>query len=116
MHRYARLTVMSRLYFSLGIMTLVPAVPRESLHPAHALSTPTTVRPVIRLPTDLSRKQLPLPVLVAITQNHDASSKGSLSLIFWMPTCPGSCPGLLTQRSPPRLFYRSSLGWFETRT
>jgi hypothetical protein len=58
MHRYARLTVVSRLCFSLAIMTLVPAVPRESLHPAHAPSTPTTARPVIRLPTDLSRKQL----------------------------------------------------------
>jgi len=27
---------MSRLCFSLAIMTLVPAVPRESLHPTHA--------------------------------------------------------------------------------
>ena len=27
-----------------------------------------------------------------------------LSLVFPTPTCPGSCPGLLTRRSPPRLF------------
>jgi hypothetical protein len=45
-----------RLCFSLGIKGLVPAVPRKSLCPTHAPFTPTAVRPVIRLPTDLSQK------------------------------------------------------------
>jgi hypothetical protein len=34
---------------------LVPAVPRDSLHPLHALSTPVAVRSVIRHPADLSQ-------------------------------------------------------------
>src|SRR5450631_3927739 len=29
---------------------------------------------------------------------------GLLSLVFPTLTCPGSCPGLFTRRSPPRLF------------
>src|SRR5271166_5847624 len=37
-----------RLCFSLGIRRLVPAVPRKSLHPTHAFSTPAAARPVIR--------------------------------------------------------------------
>src|SRR5438045_1251312 len=45
-----------RLCFSLVIRALVPAVPRKSLYPTHALSTPTAICPVIRLPTDLSRR------------------------------------------------------------
>jgi hypothetical protein len=35
---------------------------------------------------------------------NDASSKGLLALVFPILTCPGSCPGLFTRRSPPRLF------------
>ena len=34
---------------------LVPAVPRDSLHPLHTLSTPVAVRSVVRHPTDLSQ-------------------------------------------------------------
>src|SRR5438874_1408491 len=34
---------------------VVPAVPRDSLHPLHALSTPVAVRSVVRHPTDLSQ-------------------------------------------------------------
>jgi hypothetical protein len=30
--------------------------------------------------------------------------EGLLSLSFRAPTCPGSCPGLVFRRSPPRLF------------
>ena len=63
----------SRLCFSLGIKALVPAVPRESLHPTHAPSTPTAICPVTRLPTDLSRKSSQLPVLtvpVLLTTLH----------------------------------------------
>ena len=36
--------------------------------------------------------------------SNDASSKGLLALVFPTLTCPGSCPGLFTRRSPPRLF------------
>ena len=35
---------------------------------------------------------------------NDASSKGSLALVFPTLSCPRSCPGLFTRRSPPRLF------------
>src|ERR1700678_1924007 len=35
---------------------------------------------------------------------NDASSDGLLALVFPTLTCPGSCPGLCTRRSPPRLF------------
>jgi hypothetical protein len=40
------------LCFSLAIRALVPAVPRKSQHPTHALSTPVVVCPVIRHLTD----------------------------------------------------------------
>src|SRR5246500_4603098 len=50
-----------RLRFSLGIKSLVPAVPRKSLCPTHAPSTPAAVRTVIRLLADLSQeKKAPL--------------------------------------------------------
>jgi hypothetical protein len=51
------------LCFSLGIRGLVPAVPRKSLHPLHAPSTPVAVCPVIRHPTGLSQKGYTLLVL-----------------------------------------------------
>jgi hypothetical protein len=35
---------------------------------------------------------------------NDASSEGLLALVFPTLTCPESCPGLCTRRSPPRLF------------
>src|SRR6266478_3934043 len=53
----------SRLCFSLAIRGLVPAVPRKSLHPLHAPSTPVAVCPVIRHLTDLSQKGYTLLVL-----------------------------------------------------
>jgi hypothetical protein len=60
-----------RFSVSLNIQGLVPAVPRESLHPLHAPSTPVAARPVIRSPTDLSQKIEPLLVLATST-NFDA--------------------------------------------
>jgi hypothetical protein len=98
LHRYSRLAVVCRLCFSLGISKLVPAVPRKSLHPTHAPYTPATVRPIIRLPTDLSQRKYPPLVLVTIMNSHDASSMGLLSLVFRMRTCPRSCLGLLIRR------------------
>src|SRR5262245_17826618 len=56
-----------RLCFSLNIIrALVPAVPRESLHPVHAPSTPVAVCPVIRHPTDLSQKRFMPLVLTTL--------------------------------------------------
>jgi hypothetical protein len=45
---------------------LVPAVPRKSLHPLHAPSTPVAVCPVIRPLTDLSQKGFTLLVLTTL--------------------------------------------------
>src|SRR5438132_8133512 len=45
---------------------LVPAVPRDSLHPLHALSTPIAVRSVVRHPTDLSQVNHTLLVLTTL--------------------------------------------------
>lgn len=60
--------------------------------------TPSTVRPVIRLRTDLSREIHTPSVLVVLKSSNDTSSKGLFALSFRMPTCPGSCPRLLSQR------------------
>jgi hypothetical protein len=45
---------------------LVPAVPRKSLHPLHAPSTPVAVCPVTRPLTDLSQKGFTLLVLTTL--------------------------------------------------
>src|SRR5208337_4737469 len=45
---------------------LVPAVPRKSLCPTHAPSTPVAVRPVIRPPVDLSQKRYTPLVLTTL--------------------------------------------------
>jgi hypothetical protein len=54
-HRYARLTVLAAWASPFASERLVPAVPRNSLHPLHAPSTPVAVRSVIRHPADLSQ-------------------------------------------------------------
>ena len=54
-HRYARLAVLAAWASPFTSERLVPAVPRDSLHPLHALSTPVAVRSVVRHPTDLSQ-------------------------------------------------------------
>jgi hypothetical protein len=91
-----------RLCFSLGIRALVPAVPRESLYPTHAPSTPVAICPVIRLLTDLSQRCSAPLVLATINVFNDASSVGSLSFVFRILTCSRSCPKLFLQRSLPR--------------
>src|ERR1022692_2390974 len=63
-----------RLCFSLGIQGLVPAVPRKSLYPLHALYTPAAVCPVLRLPTDSSQKNQ-APLVLATSMHFDASSR-----------------------------------------
>ena len=98
LNRYARLTVVCRSCFSLGIRKLVPAVPRKSLPPAHAPSTPVTARPVIRLPTDLFQEIVALLVLMTSRHPNSASSKGSRLFVFRTLTCSRSCLELLIQR------------------
>src|SRR6266478_9166634 len=49
------LTVLAAWAFPLTSERLLPAVPRNSLHPLHAPSTPVAVRSVIRHPADLSQ-------------------------------------------------------------
>jgi hypothetical protein len=66
---------MCRLCFSLGIRKLVPAVPRKSLCPTHALSTPTAVRPIIRLLTDLSQGNEP-PLILTVSDQFTTSLRG----------------------------------------
>src|SRR5208337_2010348 len=48
--RYSRLAVFSACASPLASEQLVPAVPRQRLHPLHAPSTPVVARPVIRHP------------------------------------------------------------------
>src|SRR5580658_11043365 len=55
-----------RLRFSLGIKSLVPAVPRESLCPTHAPSTPVATRPVIRHLAGLSQDDETVLVLTTL--------------------------------------------------
>src|SRR5882762_3189700 len=54
-HRYARLAVLAAWAFPLTSERLVPAVPRNSLHPLHAPSTPVAVRSVISTPRTCPR-------------------------------------------------------------
>jgi hypothetical protein len=54
-HRYARLAVLAAWASPFTSERLVPAVPRDSLHPLHAPSTPIAARSVIRHPADLSQ-------------------------------------------------------------
>src|ERR1035437_5045955 len=87
-HRYARLAVFAACASPLSSERLVPAVPRNSLHPLHAPSTPVAARPVIRHPTDLS--QVGFTHLVSTTFDF------------------------LTTR-PRRVYFRSSLGCLPAR-
>ena len=103
LHRYARLAVVAAWASPLTSERLVPAVPRNSLHPLHALSTPVAVRSVIRHPADLSQVSFPLlasTALVFLTTRlrwvHFSSSLGCTPARVVL--------ALFLQRSPPRLF------------
>ena len=65
-HRYARLAVFAAWASPFASERLVPAVPRDSLHPLHAPSTPIAVRSVIRHPADLSQVNHTLLVLTTL--------------------------------------------------
>jgi len=64
--RYSRLAVFAAWASSLASERLVPAVPRKSLHPIHAPSTPVATHPVIRHLADLSQKDQTLLVLTTL--------------------------------------------------
>src|SRR5262249_10102975 len=113
LRRYSRLAVFAASASPLPSERLVPAVPRKSLHPIHAPSTPAVVCPVIRHPTDLSQKGYTLLVLTTLcfftTRLRRVHFRSSL--------------GCSPAQGPPRAFpptltttalYRSSLEWFET--
>src|SRR5438445_13132859 len=86
-HRYARLAVLAVWASPFASERLVPAVPRDSLHPLLAPSTPIAVRAVIRHPADLSQENQTLLVSTTLEFFNDASSKGSLSFVSRMLTC-----------------------------
>src|SRR5258705_7617535 len=92
-----------RLCFSLGIRGLVPAVPRKSLHPLHAPSTPVAVCPVIRHLTDLSQKGYTLLVLTTFASLRRVF-EGFTFFRLSDAHLHEIDPALLPQRSPPRLF------------
>jgi hypothetical protein len=80
---------------------LVPAVPRKSLHPIHALSTPVAICPVIRHPTDFIPEAPHASGFDDIWILNDASSKGLLSFVSRLRTCSRYYLALFLQRSPP---------------
>src|SRR6266446_4756143 len=107
-HRYARLAVLAAWASPLTSERLVPAVPRDSLHPLHAPSTPVAVRSIIRHPADLS--QVGFTLLVSTTLDflttrlrrvHFRSSLGRLPARVYSRAFP---PTLTTTA-----LYRSSL-------
>jgi len=92
-----------RLSFSLCIRSLVPAVPRESLCPTHAPSTPVAARPVIRHPADLSQDDE--TILVSTTLKFITTR---LRRVHFRSSF-GHAPARISserfiRRSPPRLF------------
>jgi hypothetical protein len=91
------------LCFSLGIRGLVPAVPRKSLHPLHAPSTPVAVCPVIRHLTDLSQKGYTLLVLTTFASLRRVF-EGFTFVRLSDAHLHEIDPALLPQCSPPRLF------------
>lgn len=90
-----------RFSFSLGIQGLVPAVPRESLHPIHAPCTPAAVYPVVRRPIDSSQGEM-VTLVLATSRVFDASSRVYLRSSLGCPPA-RILFGLLIQRSPPHL-------------
>ncbi|MCY1529527.1 hypothetical protein D9M68_646760 [compost metagenome] len=92
-----------RLSFSLGIRSLVPAVPRESLYPNHAPSTPVAARPVIRLLADWSQDDE--TVLVSTTLTFITTRLRRVHFRSSFEHAPARISSeRFIRRSPPRLF------------
>src|SRR5580658_11373043 len=103
-----------RLRFSLGIKSLVPAVPRESLCPTHAPSTPVAARPVIRHLADLSQDDE--TVLVLTTLGFITTRPRGFTFVRLSDT---HLLGLIRTFDPTlttTALYRSGSDWFETRS
>src|ERR1700687_95804 len=107
-HRYARLAVFAAWTSPLASERLVPAVPRDSLHPLHAPSTAVAVRSVIRHPTDLS--QVGYTLLVSTTLDFLTTR---LRRVHFRSSLGRSLARVCSRAFPPTLtttaLYRSSL-------
>ena len=92
-----------RLSFSLCIRSLVPAVPRESLCPTHAPSTPVAARPVIRHLADLFQDDE--TVLVSTTLTFITTRPRRVHFRSSFGHAPARVsPERFIRRSPPQLF------------
>ena len=92
-----------RLCFSLCIRGLVPAVPRKSLYPTHAPSTPVAARPVIRHLADLSQDDE--TILVSTTPIFITTRLRRVHFRSSFEHSPARITSeLFIRRSPPRLF------------
>src|SRR5260370_30702431 len=107
-HRYARLAVFAAWTSPFASERLVPAVPRDSLHPLHAPSTPVAARSVIMHPADLS--QVRYTLLVSTTL---AFLTTPLPLAHFRSALGRSLARVCSRAFPPTLtttaLYRSSL-------
>ena len=92
-----------RLSFSLCIRGLVPAVPRESLCPTHAPSTPVAARRVIRRLADLSQDDETILVSTTLTFITTRLRRVHFRSSFRHPPARILSQSFI-RRSPPRLF------------
>ena len=103
-----RIGTLASRFWPLGLSPLtserlVPAVPRDSLHPLHALSTPVAVRSVIRHPADLS--QVHHTLLVSTTLEFLTTRLRRVHFRSSLGCSPARVVlALFLQRSLPRLF------------
>ena len=112
-HRYARLAVFAAWASPFTSERLVPAVPRDSLHPLHAPSTPIAVRAVIRHPADSS--QVNHTLLVSTTLKFLTTRLRRVHFRSSLGCSPARVVlALFLQRSPPWLFTTAAWRWFET--
>ena len=112
-HRYARLAVFAAWASPFTSERLVPAVPRDSLHPLHAPSTPIAVRAVIRHPADSS--QVNHTLLVSTTLEILTTRLRRVHFRSSLGCSPARVVlALFLQRSPPWLFTTAACRWFET--
>ena len=112
-HRYARLAVFAACASPFASERLVPAVPRNSLHPLHPPSTPVAVRAVIRHPADLS--QVNHTLLVSTTLKFLTTRLRRVHFRSSLECSPARVfSRFFLQRSPPRLFTAAAWRRFET--
>src|SRR6266446_1566341 len=107
-HRYARLAVFAAWASHFASERLVPAVPRDSLHPLHAPSTPVAVRSAIMHPEDIS--PVGYTLLVSTTLDYLTTR---LRRVHFRSSLGRSPARVCSRAFPPTLtttaLYRSSL-------